>query len=325
MVADTVPRHKPEPLSLEVTSKPRSQVTSMHRPQSSKPSSRTDRPGTLYVVATPIGNGEDITLRAIKTLSAADLIASEDTRCTGSMLSRHRIKNRLISYHDHNAARRTPELIGKLAAGESVALVSDAGTPSVSDPGYRLIRAALAENIPVVPIPGVSALVTALSVSGLPTDTFVFIGFCEKKEGRRRKQLQTLSQEPRTLVFYESPKRIIPLMEDILSIMGDRQAVLAREMTKSHEEFLRDKLSGIVAVLKGRATVKGECTLLVQSGKPNRNNALASALAELRGAIADMEQPLSDIARTIAHKYGIPKRHIYDEALKIKQERQRQK
>ena len=193
--------------------------------------------GVLYVVATPIGNREDITLRALNILRDVDLIAAEDTRKTGKLLAFYQIKNRLISFHEHNEKKRTPEMIAKLLKGVSIALVSNAGTPSVSDPGYRLLKAAIANHITVSPIPGASAVTAAMSVAGLPTDSFVFIGFAPKKKGKRLKFLAELSAEPRSLVFYESPQRILALLEEIISCMNDRNAMLAREMTKLHEEF----------------------------------------------------------------------------------------
>jgi 16S rRNA (cytidine1402-2'-O)-methyltransferase len=215
------------------------------------------------VVATPIGNREDITVRALNTLREVDLIAAEDTRKTGNFLSHHKIKNRLISYHEHNENKRTPQIINKLLDGSSIALVSNAGTPSVSDPGYRLIAAAIENNIKVIPIPGVSAATAAMSVSGLPTDSFVFIGFPPKKKGKRLKFLAELAVEPRPLIFYESPKRILTLLEEIISCMGDRPAMLAREMTKLHEEFIRGSVSKILMTMKKQTKVKGECTLIV--------------------------------------------------------------
>ena len=219
---------------------------------------KTEKNGMLYVVATPIGNREDITLRALNILREADLIAAEDTRKSGNFLAHYQIKNRLISFHEHNEKKRTPELIAKLLGGTTIALVSNAGTPSVSDPGYRLIEAAIANKIAVTPIPGVTAATAAMSVSGLPTDSFVFIGFAPKKKGKRLKFLTGLSAEPRPLIFYESPKRILSLIEEIFSCMGDRNAVLAREMTKLHEEFVRGSVSQILTTIRARPVFKGE-------------------------------------------------------------------
>ena len=201
--------------------------------------------GILYVVATPIGNRDDITLRALKILQQVDRIAAEDTRKSGRFLAHHGIKSQLVSYHEHNEAKRTPQLIEKLLAGSSIALISNAGTPSVSDPGFRLIKAAIEHQIMVTPIPGVSAATAAMSVSGLPSDAFLFVGFAPKKKGKRTKFLTSLGARSESLVFYESPKRIISLIEDIIACMGERNAVLAREMTKVHEEIRRDIQVGV--------------------------------------------------------------------------------
>lgn len=274
--------------------------------------------GTLYVVATPIGNRDDITLRALKTLAGVDLIAAEDTRKTGRLLARHRIKGRLVSCHEHNEEKRTPELLQKLLAGSCVALVSNAGTPAVSDPGYRLIRSAIAAGVAVVPIPGVSAATTALSVAGLPTDAFRFIGFTVRKKAKRLKQLAALADETATLVFYEPPQRILSLMEDILTILGDRPAVLAREMTKLHEEFIRGRLSTIIANLRSRAEIRGECTLLVAADKKKPKGSPAELKAAIRAASADGSRPMSELVKEIAGKYGVSKSRVYRKALKFR-------
>ena len=199
--------------------------------------------GVLYVVATSIGHLEDITLRAIKTLAAVDLVVAEDTRHTGRLLAHHGVSTAQAAYHEHNETTKTPRLINRLKVGDAIALVTDAGTPGVSDPGYRLVTTALAEGIRVVPIPGVSALVTALSVSGLPTDSFIFIGFLPHQKVRRLDRIESLADEDRTLIFYESPRRVLGFIKELISVLGDRQAVLGREMTKLHEEFIRGELS----------------------------------------------------------------------------------
>jgi 16S rRNA (cytidine1402-2'-O)-methyltransferase len=272
------------------------------------------------VVATPIGNREDITVRALNTLREVDLIAAEDTRKTGSFLAHHKIKNHLISYHDHNENRRTPQIISKLLDGISIALVSNAGTPSISDPGYRLIEAAIDNNIKVIPIPGVSAATTAMSVSGLPTDSFVFIGFPPKKKGKRLKFLAELALEPRPLIFYESPKRLLTFLEEIISCMGDRPAVLAREMTKLHEEFIRGSVSEILMRMQKRANVKGECTLLVAGREEKEAPDSKIVEGEIKVALQKQKGGLSEITRLIAKKYGLPKNEIYDLALKVKRQ-----
>ena len=274
--------------------------------------------GVLYVVATPIGNREDITLRALDILRKVDLIAAEDTRKSGNLLAHYQIKNRLISFHEHNEKKRTPELIGKLLGGMTIALISNAGTPLVSDPGYRLIEAAIAKKITVTPIPGVTAATAAMSVSGLPTDSFVFIGFAPKKKGKRLKFLTELSAEPRPLIFYESPKRILSLLEEILSCLGDRNAMLAREMTKLHEEFVRGTVSQILKTIKARPVFKGECTLLVAGDQASEQIDPQIVKTEIKAALQNGQNGLSQIARAIAKKYGLPKNEVYDLALKIR-------
>lgn len=276
------------------------------------------RKGGLYVVATPIGNREDITVRALNTLREVDLIAAEDTRRTGNFLNHHKIKNRLISYHEYNENKRMPQIISKLLDGSSIALVSNAGMPAVSDPGYRLIETAIDNNIKVIPIPGVSAATTAMSVSGLPTDSFVFIGFPPKKKGKRLNFLTELAVGPRPLIFYESPKRILTLLEEIISCMGDRPAVLAREMTKLHEEFLRGSVSEILMTMKKRAKVKGECTLIVAGREEKEEIDSEIVKGEIKAALEKQQSGLSAITKLIAQKYGLPKNEVYDLALKVK-------
>ena len=281
-------------------------------------SNNTKNKGVLYVVATPIGNREDITLRALNILRDVDLIAAEDTRKTGNLLAHYQIKNRLISFYEHNEKKRTPEIIGKLLDGISIALVSNAGTPSISDPGYRLIEAAIANKITVSPIPGVSAATAAMSVSALPTDSFVFIGFLPRKKAKRQQFLNELAVEPRPVIFYESPKRILTLLEEIISCMGDRPAVLAREMTKLHEEFIRGSVSEILKTLKSRAEIKGECTLLIAGfeGKEELNSEIITT--EIKAALDKHQEGLSEITKSIAQKYGLSKNKVYAMALKVK-------
>ncbi len=277
-----------------------------------------DKTCNLYVVATPIGNRDDITIRALNILGQVDLVAAEDTRHTGRLLAHHNIKGNLISYHEHNEVERTPELIHRLKTGSSVALVSNAGTPSVSDPGYRLVKEAIANNIRVIPVPGVSAAVTALSAAGLPTDSFIFVGFPAKKKAKRLKQLKELASENRTIIFYESPKRILTFLEEIINVMGDRYGVLSREMTKLHEEFVRGFLSEIHYILNARPAVKGECTLLVMGCEENKEISLETVRNEIKNELKKTGSRLSDIARAVAKKYGLPKNKVYDEALKLK-------
>jgi len=276
------------------------------------------KPGMLYIVATPIGNLEDITLRALGVLEQVDLIAAEDTRWTKKLLGHHQIKSRLISYHEHNEVERTKSLVEKLRGGLSVALVSNAGTPSVSDPGFRLIREAIANDIVIVPIPGASAIITALSASGLATDSFVFAGFLSKKDGKRRNQLQALEGEERTIILYESPFRILTLLKELIEIMGDRYGVLSREMTKTYEEFLRGNLSEILDNLKNRPAIKGEITLLIEKKQKDDAAALLDVVREeLRIRLAAKDDTLSSIVKKTSAKYGLPKNIVYSEALKI--------
>ncbi|HKA20028.1 MAG TPA: 16S rRNA (cytidine(1402)-2'-O)-methyltransferase [Blastocatellia bacterium] len=213
----------------------------------------------LYIVATPIGNLEDITLRALRVLREVDLIACEDTRRTRKLLSHYQISKPMLSYHEHNERDRTVELINKLEGGLNIALVSDAGTPLVSDPGFHIVREAIDKQIPVIPVPGPSAAITAISASGLPSGEFTFIGFLPSRGSARRARLKELSSLETTLVLYEAPHRIQETIKDALEILGDRECVLAREITKLHEEFLRCRLSE----MKVRESVRGEVVLLI--------------------------------------------------------------
>jgi 16S rRNA (cytidine1402-2'-O)-methyltransferase len=217
----------------------------------------------LYIVSTPIGNLEDITLRAISVLKEADLIACEDTRRTGILLSHYQIKNRLLSFHEYNKLKRTPEILELLHQGKRVALVSDAGTPGISDPGFYLIRAAIEQNFRVIPIPGASAILAGIVISGLPSDRFTFEGFLPKREGRKRKKLEDLKDEKRTMIFYDSPNRVKKTLNDMLEIFSDRRIVLVRELTKKFEETIRGRISEIIETLEKRE-LKGEIVLIVE-------------------------------------------------------------
>jgi 16S rRNA (cytidine1402-2'-O)-methyltransferase len=216
----------------------------------------------LYIVSTPIGNLEDITLRALRVLKQADFVACEDTRHTGLLLQHYQIDARFISYHEHNKLQRTPELLERLRQGRSIALASDAGTPGISDPGFFLIRAAIEQGLPVHPVPGASALLSALVVSGLPSDHFVFEGFLPKRDGRKLKRLKALAGQERTMVFFESPHRVVKTLGQFLEVFGDRRMVLARELTKKFEEAIRGRISDVVARLEKHAA-KGEMVLMV--------------------------------------------------------------
>ena len=220
-------------------------------------------PGTLYVVSTPIGNLEDITHRAIRVLGEVDLIACEDTRHTHKLLQHYGISTKTTSYHEHNEQERTGELIDLLLRGTNLAVVSDAGTPGISDPGFRLIRLAVAKEVQVVPVPGPSALITALVISGLPTDEFFFGGFLPARSGARQARLNELRSVPGTLLFYEAPHRLAATLKDAYEILGEREAVVARELTKLHEEIGRGRLSELAARFSSAETARGEIVLIV--------------------------------------------------------------
>jgi 16S rRNA (cytidine1402-2'-O)-methyltransferase len=273
--------------------------------------------GTLYIVATPIGNLEDITLRALRVLREVDLIACEDTRQTRKLLARHEIKTPTISYHEHNEQQRSRELINKLKDGTSIALVSDAGTPTVSDPGLILIQRAIAEGIPVVPLPGPSAVITALMAAGLPTEAWLFIGFLPAKRAARRKELEKLKGLPYTLIFYEAPHRIQTTVKDLLEILGDRQAVLAREMTKVHEEFQRASLSKFQQWLEERP-IKGELVLMVAGASHSEMSVEQPAQAfdvyeEVLKLMRSENLDLKVAVKTVAKRRGMSKNEVYRE------------
>jgi 16S rRNA (cytidine1402-2'-O)-methyltransferase len=274
--------------------------------------------GGLYVVALPIGHPNDITLRALEVLGSVDVMAAEDTRSAARFLKRHGLRVPLISCHEHNEEERTRRLLTRLRSGDSVALVSEAGTPCVSDPGYRLVCEAVNEGIPVVPIPGVSAAITALSASGLPTDSFVFIGFPPRKKSKRHSLLASLADQRRTLIFYESPRRIVDLLETASETLGDRKAVLAREMTKSHEEFLRGTLGEIVDRLTRRDAVKGEITLLVAGCDASAEGPAPEQIREeIRKRLCTPGATASRVSREVARAYGLSKRDVYEQALAV--------
>ena len=266
-------------------------------------------PAPLYLVATPIGNLEDITLRAIRILrDVASKIACEDTRQTQKLIDHLGIRKPLISYHEHNEQSRTPELIDSLKAGESIALVSDAGTPLVSDPGYRLVASAIKEGISVIPIPGASAALTALSASGLATDDFRFVGFLPAKSGARQRFLEELKNEQSTTIAYESPHRILEALEDVERTMGPRQVVVARELTKLYEEFIRGTAGEVRQTLQARQSIKGEITLVI--GKPEENTAEGDPLAEVKKLEASGMSRM-EAMKSVAKRFGMGKRDLY--------------
>ncbi len=235
---------------------------------SDKPVKTSVEPGVLYMVSTPIGNLGDITLRALEVLKQVDLIAAEDTRHTGILLKHYDLDKRLISYHDFNKRRTAPLLVEQLKAGKSVAVCSDAGTPGISDPGYYLVQLAIQNDIKVEPIPGASAFLSALVVSGLPTDRFVFEGFLAVKSGKRRRQLERLREEERTIILYESPHRFAKALDDMVDILGGRRLVVARELTKKFEEIIRGTPETIRERL-GQRKLKGELVVLIE-GNPKK-------------------------------------------------------
>jgi len=278
------------------------------------------KPGTLYVVATPIGNLEDITYRAVRILKEADLIACEDTRHTAKLLQHYGIDKPTVSYHEHNEAARAEELVAKLTAGLNVAQVSDAGMPGISDPGYRVIKLAIERGVPVVPIPGASAVVTALAASGLPTDSFQFLGFLPAKSGQRRTMLEALRNAAQTTVVYEATHRIAETIKDIVELLGaERPVVLARELTKMHEEFIRGSAAEVLQRVQHE--LKGEMTLLIGKGAGEARAAakdIGRRLAEIM-----QEQKLDENAalKVVAKEQGISKSEAYRELQRVKRKK----
>lgn len=272
--------------------------------------------GILYIVATPIGNLEDITLRALRILSEVDCIACEDTRTTAKLLAHYQVQKKLISYHEHNEDRRTQELLALLREGKSIALVTDAGTPTISDPGYRLVHEASLQGIVVVPIPGASALVAALSVSGLPTRRFAFLGFPERSEKGKKELFESLRLYPETLVFYESPKRVLSTLRAMLAVLGDRRAALCRELTKMHEETIRGRLSELISQIEYRDEVKGEVTIVVE-GYIKEKRSSQDNLCEMLSALMEQGKTLKDAVSEVTSKTGVSRRDIYKLALRI--------
>lgn len=266
-------------------------------------------PGVLYIVATPIGNLGDMTYRAVETLRSASRIACEDTRQTRKLLDHFGISGHPVSYHEHNEAARTEEILGWLESGLSVAIVSDAGTPLISDPGFRVVRSAVEHGFPVVPIPGVSAVITALSASGLPTDEFRFCGFFPRKQGERRRWLESLAGEEMTMAFYEAPHRIIETLRDIEETLSDPPVVAARELTKLHEEFLRGAASEVRATLEKRDSVKGEFTVLV--GRSERRVATDETVVDAVKRMEATGLTRMDAIKAVARERSMPKREVY--------------
>jgi len=277
-----------------------------------------EKSGLLYIVATPIGNLEDITLRAMRILQEVDLIAAEDTRHTRKLLNAFEIATPLISLHEHNEREKSSVIIAKIKSGMSVAYVTDAGTPCISDPGYLLVRAARAQNIRVVPVPGVSAVAAALSVAGFPADNFIFCGFLPAKENKRRKFLENLKGEENTIVFYESPARYRAALQDIYNVLGDREIVVARELTKMFEEIKGGKISSFLADgLQGK--VRGEFTIIIQRKEKETasisDGEIETELLQLR---KNNKMSVRDAVGEIVRRRGLPKKRVYDLAVKLR-------
>jgi 16S rRNA (cytidine1402-2'-O)-methyltransferase len=272
---------------------------------------------SLYLVATPIGNLEDITLRALRVLKEVDLIACEDTRQTLKLLSHYGIKTRTVSYHEHNEMTKAAELVVDLESGAKIALVTDAGMPGISDPGFHLIALAIRHHVPVVPIPGASAFLAALVASGLPTDSFRFSGFLPAKSGQRRKLLESVKDSPRTQVFYEAPHRLLETLADVIEVLGsDRHVVVAREVTKIHEEFLRGRAREILEQLKSRGDVKGEVTLLIakaEEGAAPSASETVSVAQRVREIMAEEKADEKAALKKVAKERGIGKSEAYRE------------
>jgi 16S rRNA (cytidine1402-2'-O)-methyltransferase len=275
------------------------------------------KPGTLYVVGTPIGNLEDITFRAVRILQTVDIIAAEDTRHTGKLLQHFEVKTPQVSYHEHNRTSRIPELLEHLVNNKAIALVSDAGMPGISDPGYELVKACIEAGIPVVPIPGASAAITALSAAGLPTDRFVFEGFLPAKSQQRQEHLESLQTESRTLIFYESPHRLRDTLQDLALVWGsDRQIVLGRELTKLYEEFWRGTIAEAIAHYSQREP-QGEYTLVVAGIPASQPQLTEEELkAELRQLISQGISR-SQASRQLAKFTSLPRRQLYQLALSL--------
>jgi 16S rRNA (cytidine1402-2'-O)-methyltransferase len=279
--------------------------------------------GILYICGTPIGNLEDITLRALKILKEVNLIAAEDTRHTLKLLNHYQINTKITSYYEYNKFKKAPYLVKILKEGQDIALVSDAGMPGISDPGYVLIDLALKNNIKIIPVPGVSALITALVVSGLPTDKFVFEGFLPRKIKERKRYFKSIENEERTIIFYETPHRLKRALKDMLEILGDRKVVVARELTKMYEEIIRGKLSQILSKIDLKE-IKGEITLIVQGGiKKKENDSLdflkdECIMQEYLKKLKNQGYSNKDIIKIAQEKLNIPKNLVYKKLLEMK-------
>ncbi len=299
-------------------SDPRAKAEPTHSGDASKPSPCAPAPG-LCLVATPIGNAADITLRALEVLKNADVIACEDTRVTARLLAIHGIATPLVPYHDHNAERARPALIRRLKKGQTVALVSDAGTPLVSDPGYRLVRACIAEGVPVTALPGPSAVLAALLLSGLPTDRFLFAGFLPPRSAARRRALAQLAGVRASLVFMESPRRLAAALADMADTLGGREAAVGRELTKMFEEVRRGRLPDLARHYRDRGPPKGEVTVVVAPPEDEKEPSEHEVDRQLKEALK--EASVRDAATRVAAATGVARRRIYARALALKRKR----
>lgn len=273
--------------------------------------------GKLYIVATPIGNLEDITLRAIRVLKEADVIACEDTRNTRKLLSRYAIDKPLLSYHEHNEMEKAKELISLLVEGKSVAVVSDAGTPGISDPGYRLVKMALERGILVLPVPGPSAAVSALSVSGLPTPSFAYFGFPPRTKKRLSDYLVRIKGYPETLVFYESPKRVVKTLRLMLEALGDRRISLSREMTKLYEETFTGRISEVLSELEKKGELKGEFTIVVEGASSERGEVKTEVIDTMLRSCKKNGLSLKDAVKRVSGETRYSRSKTYKRALDI--------
>lgn len=273
-------------------------------------------PGTLFLVAVPIGNADDLSPRAREKLRVVDVVAAEDTRHFATLARHHDIRTQAVSYHDHNEEARARDLIARLQAGEDVALVSDAGTPLISDPGYRLVRAAIDAGINVTSVPGPSAVTTALAASGLPPHPFRFLGFLPRTVGARRAAFESVARDDATLIAFEAPRRIMATLRDALAVLGDRPACLGRNLTKPHERYQRGPISGLLAELEAEEEVRGECTLLI-GGSSDRSGSAADAEGDAALLLA-ADAPARAVQELLIQRHGLSKRDAYALVLRLR-------
>ncbi len=293
--------------------------------QNSQSAIHNPKSGTLYIVSTPIGNMEDITLRALKVLNGVNIIAAESADHTKGLCKHYKIKTKLTSYNQHNRKAKAPELIRRLKSGQDVAIVTDAGTPGISDPGVYLINLVANEGMTITPIPGPSAVITALSVSGLPSEQFLFLGFLPNKSGKRKKAIAGLTSEPRTMVFFEAPHRIRKMLEDLREIFGDRQVVMLREITKVFEDVKRGPISAVLEHLTPEKT-RGEFTLAVAGKEAEKSQVLSKeVLNRIKGLLAEEARSVKDIAALLSKEEGLAYRQIYKECIARKRDLEKAK